>query len=132
MGFHGLVKLLVPAIIGWALCGATIAIGMAVTSVHNALIAHAIAAPVIFAVVSALYFRRSTLTTPLQTASIYVGVVIFLDLIVVATFIQRSYAMFASLLGTWVPFALIFAATYLTGLYATRGGRPQRTLRKAA
>jgi hypothetical protein len=68
----------------------------------------------------------------LQTASIYVGVVILLDLIVVATFIQKSYAMFASLLGTWVPFVLIFAATYLTGLYATRGGRPQRTLRKAA
>jgi hypothetical protein len=28
--------------------------------------------------------------------------------------------MFASLLGTWVPFALIFTLTYLTGLHAVR------------
>jgi hypothetical protein len=28
--------------------------------------------------------------------------------------------MFASLLGTWIPFTLIFLSTYLTGLVVTR------------
>jgi hypothetical protein len=28
--------------------------------------------------------------------------------------------MFASPLGTWIPFALIFAATYLTGVAVVR------------
>lgn len=39
---------------------------------------------------------------------------------VVALFINRSLEMFTSLLGTWLPFALIFAATYLAGLIIQR------------
>jgi hypothetical protein len=39
---------------------------------------------------------------------------------VVALLINRSLEMFASLLGTWIPFALIFASTYLTGLIVQR------------
>jgi hypothetical protein len=41
--------------------------------------------------------------------------VIAMDFFVVAMLINRSFEMFASLLGTWIPFALIFASTYLTG-----------------
>jgi len=119
---HGaaLATLLVPALVGWALCGATIAVGRAVTSLRNALIAHAVAAPIIFAAASFAYFSRAPFTTPLQTATIYVALVMVLDVAVVATFIERSYAMFASILGTWLPFALIFGATYLVGAYVTR------------
>jgi hypothetical protein len=46
--------------------------------------------------------------------------VILLDLLVVATFIERDYAMFGSLLGTWIPFLLIFTSTYLVGAYLMR------------
>jgi hypothetical protein len=60
-----------------------------------------------FALLSLLYFRRFACTTPLQTA-------------VVAPVFEKSYAMFASPLGTWIPFALIFAATYVTGSAVTR------------
>jgi hypothetical protein len=107
-------------------------IGMAVTSLQNALIAHAIAAPIIFAAASWSHYRRPRRTTPLQTAVVYVGIVILLDFVVVATLIERSYAMFASVLGTWLPFALIFAATYLVGLYAPRRDLAGRALSKAA
>lgn len=93
---------------------------MAVTSLRNALIVHAVAAPLVFAAASASYFRRPGFTTPLQTAGIYVATVIALDFLVVATLIQRSYAMFGSLLGTWIPFALIFAATLLVGVATSR------------
>jgi hypothetical protein len=108
------------AFVGWALCAATIGIGMAVTSVNAALILHAILAPVFFSLIAWVYFRRFNFTTPLQTALIFLGFVIVMDFFVVALLINRSFEMFASLLGTWIPFALIFASTYITGLLVTR------------
>jgi hypothetical protein len=47
------------------------------------------------------------------------GVVVFLDFFLVAPVWEKNYAMFSSVLGTWIPFALIFAATYLTGRYSS-------------
>jgi hypothetical protein len=103
------------ALVGWGLCGAIIGVGRAVTTMEITLIVHAIGAPVIFGALSWLYFRFFAYTGPLQTAAIFLAIVVAMDLFVVATFIEKSYAMFASLLGTWIPFALIFAATFLTG-----------------
>jgi hypothetical protein len=120
MSVASLANLFVPALVGWALCGTTVAIGRTVTSLRNALLAHAVAAPIIFGAASFAYFRRAPYTTPLETAVIYTALVIMLDAAVVATFIERSYAMFASVLGTWLPFALTFGATYLAGAYATK------------
>ena len=114
------ITLLVHAFIGWALCAATMGIGMAATSLQNALIVHAIGAPVFFTIVSLIYFKKFNYTTPLQTAMIFVGFVIVVDFFVVALLINRNLEMFASLLGTWIPFALIFTSTYLTGLYVVK------------
>ena len=114
------VVILAHAFVGWMLCAATIGIGMAVTSMNNTLIIHAIAAPIFFAGVSLVYFRKFNYTTPLQTASIFIAFVIAMDFFVVAMLINRSFEMFTSLLGTWIPFALIFASTYITGLWTTK------------
>ncbi len=103
------------ALAGWALCAATMGIGMKLFSLLTALVIHAIGAPVFFALVSWNYFRRFRFTTPAQTAAIFVLMVVFLDFFTVALVIQRSLAMFASVLGTWIPFVLIFASTYITG-----------------
>jgi len=103
------------AFVGWALCAATICIGMAVTSLDNALIIHAIAAPIFFAGVSLVYFRKFNYTAPLQTAVIFIAYVIGMDLFVIALIINHSLEMFTSLLGTWIPFVLIFSSTWLTG-----------------
>jgi len=43
-----------------------------------------------------------------------------MDFFVVTLLINRSLEMFTSLLGTWIPFALIFTSTYLTGLLVRR------------
>jgi hypothetical protein len=115
-----LLTVLVHAFIGWALCAASMGIGMATTSLQNTLIAHAFGAPIFFTIVSLVYFKRFNYTTPLQTALIFVAFVIAVDFSVVALLINRSLDMFASLLGTWIPFALIFASTYLTGLFLER------------
>jgi hypothetical protein len=110
----------VHALVGWALCAATMGIGMAATSLENALIIHAIAAPIFFMIVSLIYFKKFNFTTPLQTAVIFTVFVMIVDFFVVALMINKSLDMFASLLGTWIPFALIFTSTWLTGLYTVK------------
>lgn len=120
MNARKLITILVHAFVGWALCAATMGIGIAVTTVENALIFHAIGAPVFFSIVSSIYYRRFNYTTPVLTAAIFTGFVMVVDFFVVALLINRSLEMFASVLGTWVPFALIFASSYLTGLLIVR------------
>ena len=108
--------LLAHAFVGWALCFATMGIGMATTSLANALIIHAIAAPMIFGSIALVYYSRYAYTTPSQTALAFVSFVIIMDFFVVALLIIRSLEMFGSLLGTWIPFTSIFLSTYLVGV----------------
>ena len=115
-----------PALVGWALCGAIIGIGRSVTTMDNTLIAHAIGAPIIFSLLSLVYFRFFHYTPPLQTAAIFLGIVMAMDFFVVAPFFEKSFAMYASILGTWIPFALIFLATWLTGLSVVRASQCSR------
>jgi len=108
------------AFVGWALCAAIMGIGMSITSLSNTLVIHAIGAPIIFALLSFLYFRKFNYTTPLATGAIFTAFVMAMDFFIVALVIQRSLGMFASILGTWFPFALIFVSTFLTGAYVSR------------
>lgn len=114
----------VHAILGWALCGLVMYAGMATTSMGNAVIIHLIAAPIIFWALSTLYFKRFDYFSPVSVAAIFVAVVICLDVIIVALIIERSFEMFRSPLGTWIVFALIFLATWLTGVNI-RSRRPK-------
>lgn len=89
--------------------------GQAITTLNNALIIHAMGAPIIFGILSFIYFKKFNYTSPLHTASIFVAIVILLDFFVVALLINRSFDMFLSPIGTWIPFILIFSSTYLIG-----------------
>lgn len=123
MSFGKIMILAAHAFVGWALCAATMGIGMTITTLQTALIIHAIGAPIFFAAVSLVYFSRFHFTTPLQTALIFVGFVMVVDFFVVALLINRSIAMFESLLGTWIPFILIFGSIFLTGTIVLRTRR---------
>ncbi len=103
------------AMLGWALCGLTMFLARKLTTPEAALILHALAVPFIFTGISLMYFRRPGSASPLRAAAAFLGIVVFLDLFVVAWFIERSVAMFGSFVGTWLPFALIFLATWWTG-----------------
>jgi hypothetical protein len=116
MNFKKAIIILIHAFVGWGLCGATIGIGKNLTSMEIALVLHAIGAPIFFAIIALIYFKNFNYTTPLQTAVIFIGFVIFMDVFLVALFIEKSFAMFTSPLGTWIPFVFIFLATYITGL----------------
>jgi hypothetical protein len=109
------------AFVGWALCGAIIGIGRKVTSLQRTLIIHAIGAPLIFALLAFHWFSLYHYFSPLQTAALFTGFVIAMDALLVAPIFEKSFAMFASLLGTWIPFTLIFVAIYLVGTIS-RGG----------
>ena len=107
--------ILAHAMAGWILCGLTMGLGMGLLSLTTALIIHAIAAPLFFILLSWVYFKKFSFTTPLETAIIFVAFVIFMDVFIVAAVIERSAKMFESFLGTWLPFLLIFLSTWKTG-----------------
>jgi hypothetical protein len=75
---------------------------------------------VIFTCLSPVYFRRSMAWSPLRTAAVFLGVVAVMDVFVVALLVERSFEMFASILGTWLPFLLIFGSTWCTGVAVRR------------
>ena len=108
------------ALVGWAICGATIGVGRRLTSLETTLVIHAIVAPLAFGLLTWLYFRRYPSSSALDVALTMIGVVVGLDALLVAPFFEGSYAMFGSVLGTWLPFVLIFGASYLVGRAARR------------
>ncbi len=103
------------AFIGWLFCGAIMGIGPTITSMQVTLIIHAIGGPLGFMLLSVIYYKKYPSVSPWKTALTFFLFVFLMDLLIVAPFIEKSYVMFQSFLGTWLPFILIFFTTYLTG-----------------
>jgi hypothetical protein len=112
--------LLVHAIIIYFVCFAVMGASMATLAIDMALIAHAAAAPFVSAIFSYIYYKRYNYSSPLLTATVIVATVILLDFFLTATIILQDYAMFYSPIGTWIPFALIFTAALIVGIYVNR------------
>ena len=110
-----LLVIVLLGLLGWALCGSIMFIGMAVMDIQTTLIIHAIGAPIVFLIISWFYFKRFHYTSPIQTTALFSLIVILMDFFLVALIINKSFEMFQDPLGTWIPFALIFLTTYLTG-----------------
>ena len=103
------------AFVAWILCGAIVIVGRQIWTIETTLIIHALGVPIIILVVSWIYFTYFHFPTPLQTAAIFTLSAIMLDVVIVATFVEGSYEMFTSFIGTWLPFGLMFLTTYLVG-----------------
>ena len=112
---RSLPRLWLHGFVGWALCALTMATLLWATSVGAALGIHALAVPVIFTAVARHYFLARGARDALATALTFVGIVALLDCIVVAGLVQHSLALFGSVVGFWVPLALIFGVTWATG-----------------
>jgi hypothetical protein len=118
------VDLTIHGVIGWAICGASIGVGRQLTSMDATLVIHAAVAPFAFGFLTWDYFRRHPDSRPGTIALTMIGIVVGLDALVVAPFFERSYAMFRSVLGTWIPFGSILASSYVVGrVMAPRGAR---------
>jgi hypothetical protein len=107
--------ILIHALIGWILCGMIIGIGRSITSLKITLIIHAILVPIIFAGLSYFYFNKFNRYSPFKTASFFFVFAASMDFFIVALLIEKNMSMFASVLGTWIPFLSIFLVTWLTG-----------------
>jgi hypothetical protein len=105
----------VHALVGWVLCGVLIGIGRNIWSMDTTLIVHAIGVPLIFAIISYIYFKKFAYTTPLQTALFFLCFAVVMDFLIVSLLIEKSFAMFGSPLGTWIPFLFIFLSTFVIG-----------------
>jgi hypothetical protein len=99
----------------WGLCGAVIAIGRRIWPLDTALRVHLAAAPTIAFLVSAVHKLLAADFNPVLRAAVLTGMVVILDAVVVAPIFERSFAMFRSVIGTWLPFAAIFLASLAAG-----------------
>jgi uncharacterized membrane protein YdfJ with MMPL/SSD domain len=102
-------------VVVWANCGAIMGIGPQFLSMGTTLVVHAIGGPLGAAVAAWIYYRVFGDLAPLGLAAVFVGLALVLDGFVVSPFFVGSYGMFGSPFGLWIPMALIFAATWLTG-----------------
>jgi len=112
---HSMFSFVWRPVVGWAICAGMMTLLLASAPLALALAGHAIAAPVIFAAIARFYFRNRGAREPIATAIVWTSMVIGLDAVVVAVFVERSFSMFASVAGTWLPFLLIFVAVWSTG-----------------
>jgi menaquinone-dependent protoporphyrinogen oxidase len=112
---HALWRLLALSAVGWALCALVMGGLLAVVPLWLALTLHAIATPAIFAALSVVYFRLAGARPPIESALVVTAIVVLLDAVVGAGLALRSFEMFSSIAGTWLPFALILLSTWATG-----------------
>lgn len=99
----------------WGACGSVMSVGRRLWTLETALRVHLIAAPIIAFLVATLHKVLVPGFNPTLRAAVMTGLVIVLDAAVVAPLFERSYSMFRSVIGTWLPFATIFLASWLAG-----------------
>ena len=110
------------ALLSWGLCGATIGVARGLIPMESALVVHAVAAPIIAGTLAYVYARCCAVTTPLMTGLAFVGVAIVMDAGLIAPFVERSWDMFRSPIGTWIPFVLMFFAAWGAALWVMGPG----------
>lgn len=104
-------------VVGWAISEALIPglLYLASAPAWLAITLHVIATLVVFTALSSRYFAAPGARDPILTATSFVVVAAILDLAVTAGLVLHNFDMFRSLAGTWLPFVLIFLATWITG-----------------
>lgn len=112
--------------IGWLVCSAIMGIGRQFIPIDTLLIAHLIAVPVVFSLISIVYFSKYNYTTPVVTALIFTSFIIVMDFLIWAMLLLKSMEMFQSILGTWIPFLFIFLSTCITGLIITKRAKSSK------
>ena len=109
------------AFLGWVFCASIMGGLPPLLGMPTALKIHLVAGPLGFALLAALYQRRRGDYPPLFVAAVFLGFVVGMDFLLVAVLILRSLEMFRSAIGTWIPFVLIFLASWGAGTWARKG-----------
>ena len=122
--------ILAHSFIGWAFCAAIMGIGPQLMGMRITLIVHLILGPIGFGLLSIYYHRRFGFTSPIVTAAVFLLFVAGMDFFLVGLIILGNIEMFTSVIGIWLPFALIFLLSFAGGLLVKREGlrRTKETL----
>lgn len=124
---HSVVRLGLHALVGWAICAATMAALLAWTNVRAAIVIHGFVAPVVFALVAWRYFGAPGARAPGPVALAFVGITAVMDVAVVGGIFEGSLAFAQSLPGFWLPLALIGLVTWGVGEVRSMMPAPSRT-----
>ncbi len=106
-----LLYLAIAALVIWALCGAVMWLGPPRWGMTTAVRVHLVMAPVFSFCISLIHAWIAPGFDPLIRALSITTIIIVLDAGLAAPVFQKSYDMFRSPLGTWIPFVLIFLAS---------------------
>jgi hypothetical protein len=109
------------AILGWAACGLVFAGARAALGADAAIWIHLAAAPGTGAAAAFMIWRHPRHPGIAATALTVAGTAALLDAVVVAPFLERSFAMFGSVAGTWLPLAAILWASAGAAALLSRG-----------
>ncbi|MBR9997586.1 MAG: hypothetical protein KFF73_01385 [Cyclobacteriaceae bacterium] len=114
--FSKIIAILSFGTIGWVLSGLIFYFARMFLGNYLAVLVHFVFSPLAFIGLSYLYFRYINITSSLITAAFVTGIVIGLDFFVIGLLIEKNFRIFTSIMGTWLPFLLIFLSVFLTGL----------------
>lgn len=106
-------RVLAYGFVGWAVAGLLRGGLWRIAGAGAAMAVNVFATPVIFAVVAWTYFRRRGAREPLPTAAWFAGTVAVLDVVVAE--LANRLAMLSSVVGFWLPLALVFLVTWIVG-----------------
>lgn len=116
---RALARLVGYGVLGWAACAAVLLASLQVGSLASGALLRAAVAPLVFALVAARYFRLSSAREPLYAALAFTAMVGGLDALVLGGVVLKSFALFTSFSGTWLPLALVLLVTWVTGSVMT-------------
>lgn len=108
----------------WTLSAALLVGSMILLPNQTAVAIRLITAPLLGTIVASVFFNKYEDARPLGVAVTFAATVAVLDAIVLAAIVQRSFALFLQPLATWVPYALIFAATWASGAFMLQPPAP--------
>lgn len=129
---HSPARLGAHAAAGWALSAVVLVLLLWLNARTLAFALYAAATPIVFALVARHYFRARGARESLPTAAAFTAIVAGLDLVVVAGLIEQSLSLLTSILGLWLPLALIFAVTWAVGELSSMGPLPSSSQHKRA
>jgi len=112
---HSPTRLAAYGLAGWALLAIAMLGLTPLVSAGFAVTIHFILAPLVFAALAASYFKAPGAWEPMPTAGIFTAIVVALDALLLAWLSTEGFALFANVWATWVPYVLIFVATWMTG-----------------
>ena len=98
------------------------AIGPQLIGMSATLILHLLLGPIGFGLISIFYHKRFGYSSPMVTATVFLLFVAAMDFFLVGLIILGNLQMFASVIGIWLPFALIFLLSLGGGLLVKKKG----------